>query len=340
MKLADWYVSSSSCESFGLTIQEALVLGVPVLTTDCPGAVELFRDGRDGLVVENSDWGLLVGMKTILDNPELHGFCQASIIRRQKEEMPEGRMAAISELLLSPAVNTPVTAETFKRESSGMSLFKFIGEISFLKTLYHSLRHSGKLNIVISRKTRVRLKNADMAVRGKLRIGRTWNGYARTKTSFLAKKNSRVAVDGTFVIYSGCDVTVEENAVLSIGSGAINCDCKLNCFSRISIGNDVYISENAVIRGLGQSRPVLRRLQSKRAHHDRRPCPDRPGRHGLEGRDDRRRGDCRRRRRRHAGRPAEEHRRRRTGQSSQAGGRMGHVKKPYFRHAPCRKVGD
>ena len=57
MKQADWIVSSALWESFGLVLQEAVVLGVPVLTTSCPAVNELFDDDY-GIIVENTETAL------------------------------------------------------------------------------------------------------------------------------------------------------------------------------------------------------------------------------------------------------------------------------------------
>lgn len=54
VKQADFFVCSSYTESFGLAIQEALILGVPVITTNCPGAVELLND-KISIVVDSMD---------------------------------------------------------------------------------------------------------------------------------------------------------------------------------------------------------------------------------------------------------------------------------------------
>lgn len=44
VKQADWFICSSVWESFGIAIQEALILGVPIITTNCPGACELLEN--------------------------------------------------------------------------------------------------------------------------------------------------------------------------------------------------------------------------------------------------------------------------------------------------------
>lgn len=71
MKQADLYVCSSRYEGFNLTVAEALILGVPVLSTDCTGPTEILDGGRYGKIVENSEEGLYKGMKELLETPDL-----------------------------------------------------------------------------------------------------------------------------------------------------------------------------------------------------------------------------------------------------------------------------
>lgn len=57
---------SSTDESFSLVIAEAMVLGIPVISTRCTGPVELLKDGEAGLLVENSTEGIRDGLLKIL----------------------------------------------------------------------------------------------------------------------------------------------------------------------------------------------------------------------------------------------------------------------------------
>lgn len=65
---ADFLVSTSFGESYGLVIQEALVLGVPVLTTRCPAIEECF-DTKFGLLVDCEETAIEQGLRYILEHP-------------------------------------------------------------------------------------------------------------------------------------------------------------------------------------------------------------------------------------------------------------------------------
>lgn len=69
---ADLYVCSSRREGFSTAVTEALILGVPVVSTDCSGAKELLGENNEyGLVVENSTEGIYQGMKEMLSDAAL-----------------------------------------------------------------------------------------------------------------------------------------------------------------------------------------------------------------------------------------------------------------------------
>lgn len=71
LKQADLYVCSSSYEGYSTSVIEALVLRVPVLTTDCAGMKEILNNGEAGMIADNSREGLKSGLKAFLENPGL-----------------------------------------------------------------------------------------------------------------------------------------------------------------------------------------------------------------------------------------------------------------------------
>ncbi len=68
---ADLFVCSSRREGFSTAVSEALILGIPVISTDCSGARELLGENEYGIVTENSKEALYQGIKHLLDEPEL-----------------------------------------------------------------------------------------------------------------------------------------------------------------------------------------------------------------------------------------------------------------------------
>ena len=68
----DLYVCSSHREGFSTAVTESLIVGTPVVSTNCSGAKELLGEQDEyGLVVDNSEEGIYQGMKKMLSNPEL-----------------------------------------------------------------------------------------------------------------------------------------------------------------------------------------------------------------------------------------------------------------------------
>ena len=82
MKAADLLVCSSNYEGFSTFVTEGLILGKPILTTDCSGMKELLGDSEYGIVTENSDEAFYNGLRSLLQNkdtmlPALEAAAQA-----------------------------------------------------------------------------------------------------------------------------------------------------------------------------------------------------------------------------------------------------------------------
>lgn len=81
---ADLFICSSRAEGFSLVIAEAMVLGIPVVSTYCSGPNELLQDGKYGMLVENSEEGLFRGIEDALTNMDrMKDYAKAAQIRIQ-----------------------------------------------------------------------------------------------------------------------------------------------------------------------------------------------------------------------------------------------------------------
>lgn len=70
VKKADLFVLSSILEGLPTVLYEAIILGVPCVSTDVAGAKEILKD-EYGLIVENDDEALYLGLKKILDDRKI-----------------------------------------------------------------------------------------------------------------------------------------------------------------------------------------------------------------------------------------------------------------------------
>lgn len=97
---ADLLVCSSRYEGFSTFVTEGLILGKPIVTTDCTGMRELLGDSQYGLITENTAEGLFLGMKTMLSDPGLRGRYQAQAQLRGQDFRTKELAAQTEEFLI------------------------------------------------------------------------------------------------------------------------------------------------------------------------------------------------------------------------------------------------
>lgn len=68
LKKSSVLICSSDSECAPVTINESIILEVPIITTDCSGAVEMINYGEYGLIVNKESYSLFEGMKALLNN--------------------------------------------------------------------------------------------------------------------------------------------------------------------------------------------------------------------------------------------------------------------------------
>lgn len=92
MKSSDLFICSSIVEGFSTVVTEALILGIPVVTTNCAGMFDLLGDSEFGLITENNEDGLYNGLKVILNNKELYSHYKQKSAERGKNFSLEKRI--------------------------------------------------------------------------------------------------------------------------------------------------------------------------------------------------------------------------------------------------------
>jgi len=83
MKASDLLVCSSDYEGFSTFIAEGLILGKPIITTDCSGMRELLGESEYGMIVANNDEAFYDGLKSMLslDGDRLRAYAEKSLER-------------------------------------------------------------------------------------------------------------------------------------------------------------------------------------------------------------------------------------------------------------------
>jgi len=66
---SDFFVCSSLAEGLSIAATESIIIGKPVVTTDCSGMAELFGGFECGVICGNSEDDLFKALKNVLDNP-------------------------------------------------------------------------------------------------------------------------------------------------------------------------------------------------------------------------------------------------------------------------------
>jgi glycosyltransferase involved in cell wall biosynthesis len=100
IKNSDLFICSSRTEGFSTAITEALILGIPVVSTLCPGANELLGNNNEyGLVVDNSENGIINGLKELLTNEDLLSFYRNQATTKGKQFSTEKTVNAVEEML-------------------------------------------------------------------------------------------------------------------------------------------------------------------------------------------------------------------------------------------------
>ncbi len=101
MAQCDLFVCSSLSEGYSTAVTEALILGLPVVTTDCSGMRELLDKGPCGIITENNEEALLEAIENVLDNPDKLAGLTRKAKDRSRDFSIDALMRPIETLLMS-----------------------------------------------------------------------------------------------------------------------------------------------------------------------------------------------------------------------------------------------
>lgn len=100
LNIADMFVCSSRAEGFSTVASEAVILGKPIVTTNCSGMTELLGNNNEyGIVTQNDEESLYLGIKKVLDDESLYNCYKEKVILRGKFFNKYTSVVAIENLL-------------------------------------------------------------------------------------------------------------------------------------------------------------------------------------------------------------------------------------------------
>lgn len=96
----DLFVCSSLTEGFSTAATEAIILGIPIVTTACSGMDELLSGGC-GIITDNDEEALYLGVKRVLEDRALFFRMKKAAQARSLDFAVEKRIREIEHVLLS-----------------------------------------------------------------------------------------------------------------------------------------------------------------------------------------------------------------------------------------------
>lgn len=113
------------------------------------------------------------------------------------------------------------------------------------------LRHKHRGTSVFYKKSNIELNKTafiEVAEGKTFYFNCSWTKRSFAPSLLAMGHNAQLIVKDNFKIYDGAKIYINKNAQLTLGSGYINNNAKINCFERIEIGEDVAIGDNVCIR--------------------------------------------------------------------------------------------
>lgn len=132
-----------------------------------------------------------------------------------------------------------------------MSIFRKLAArtLSAVRSLLvskHLVKRGGSF-VPLSGSKLIFAKGSTICLRGVLRLGANCIRPNGRSSIVRMDKRSRIDVNGDFSFFYGADVILFEDALLELGAGFINSDCRIRCHEHIRIGEGCAISHEVTI---------------------------------------------------------------------------------------------
>ena len=98
LKQADVYVCASYIEGYSTAVTEAVIIGLPIITTKCSGMDEILQEGKYGLIVENNEEELYKGIKKMILTEEIRNRYEKLSKERKEHFMIENQLKDVEEI--------------------------------------------------------------------------------------------------------------------------------------------------------------------------------------------------------------------------------------------------
>ncbi len=95
----DWFVCSSYKEGYSTAVTESILVGTPVVTTECAGMREIL-DTKSGIIVDNSDEALENALETVLSDRSLLTKYKSGALARSSVFSKEASLAEFEDFIL------------------------------------------------------------------------------------------------------------------------------------------------------------------------------------------------------------------------------------------------
>lgn len=112
---------------------------------------------------------------------------------------------------------------------------------SKLKSIRFCIKNKG-LFIVASGSKILKDKTASIILKFSFSFSQCWDGRQNLPARLTFGENTKLNV-GSFRTYGGTDIAIVDKAELSLGGGYLSNNAKISRFEKITLGEDVKISE-------------------------------------------------------------------------------------------------